>query len=307
MNLPLPTYHDQEILAARPAKNQVSADVPYAFLNETEYSARGTLTEISTIFLTNRECPFHCLMCDLWKNTTNHTLKPGMIPQQIEYALSRLPVAKQIKLYNSGNFFDTQAIPQADFTQIASQVQNYERVIVENHPLLCNRTCLDFQQLIPGQLEIALGLETIHQAVLQALNKRMTLDDFSKAVEFLLSHSIQTRAFILLKPPLMTEQAGIEWAIRSVEYAFSLGVECCSLIPTRSGNGMLEQLEQAGQFSAPLLSSIETTLEACLNLKQGRVFMDLWDLEQQYQTEANLNHRLDRLKQMNLSQKVSDA
>jgi len=70
---------------------------------------------------------------------------------------------------------------------------------------------------------------------------------------------------------------------------------------------MLEQLEQAGQFSAPLLSSIETTLEACLNLKQGRVFMDLWDLEQQYQTEANLNHRLDRLKQMNLSQKVSDA
>lgn len=307
MNRPLPTYHDQEILAARPPKNTVSPHVPYAFLNETEYSSHGTLTEISTIFLTNRECPFHCLMCDLWKNTTDQTLKPGMIPRQIEYALARLPAAKQIKLYNSGNFFDAKAIPQTDFTHIAAHVQNYERVIVENHPLLCNQACLDFQQLIPGQLEIALGLETIHKDALQSLNKRMTLDDFSKAVEFLLSHSIQTRAFILLKPPFMTEQAGIEWAIRSVEYAFSLGVECCSIIPTRSGNGILEQLEQDGQFSAPQFSSIETTLEACLSLEQGRVFMDLWDLEQHYQTEVNLNRRLDRLKQMNLSQKIPDA
>ena len=307
MNLSPPSYSDQEILATRPSKNHVSDQIPYAFLNETECSADGTLTEISTIFLTNRECPFHCLMCDLWKNTTNHTLNPGMIPLQIEHALSQLPPAKQVKLYNSGNFFDPKAIPQEDLSQIASLTQHFERIIVENHPLLCNQSCLDFQQLIPGQLEIALGLETIHKEVLQSLNKRMTLNDFSRAVMFLKSHSIQTRAFILLKPPFMEEQEGIEWAIRSVEYAFALGVECCSLIPTRSGNGILEQLEQAGQFSAPQLSSIETTFETCLNLQQGRVFMDLWDLEQHYQSEINLEQRLERLKQMNLSQNIPDT
>ncbi|MCA9018186.1 MAG: radical SAM protein [Planctomycetaceae bacterium] len=307
MTLPLPEFNDQQIRDARSSKNPVSPEIPYAFLNETEASAAGIPTEVSTIFLTNRECPFHCLMCDLWKNTLDETLMPGMIPQQIEYALNRLPPARQIKLYNSGNFFDPKAVPPADFPAIANLTQQFERVIVENHPLLCQQTCVEFQQMISGQLEIALGLETIHKEVLRALNKKMTLDDFSKAVEFLRKHSIPVRAFILLKPPFMEEQAGVEWAIRSVEYAFSLGVECCSLIPTRAGNGILEQLQRRGQFAPPQLTSIETTLETCLNLKQGRVLMDLWNLEQQYQHEANLEHRLERLRQMNLSQKVPDT
>ena len=300
----IPLFNDQEILAARPAKNQVSPEYPYAFLNETEYSADGVLTEVSTIFLTNRECPFHCLMCDLWKNTTDKTLKTGLIPHQIEHALHRLPPASQIKLYNSGNFFDSKAIPKQDLPAISDLIQHFERVIVENHPLLCNQTCTEFQQMIPGQLEVALGLETIHEEVLQALNKNMTLDDFARAVDFLCSHAISVRAFILLKPPFMAEQAGVEWAIKSVEYAFSLGVECCSLIPTRSGNGLLEHLQERGQFAPPQLSSIETTLEACLNLNQGRVFMDLWDLEDQYQNEMNLKTRLNRLRHMNLTQEV---
>ncbi|WP_339728269.1 radical SAM protein [uncultured Gimesia sp.] len=307
MNPPTSVFNDQQILAARPPKNRVSPEIPYAFLNETEYSADGVLTEVSTIFLTNRECPFHCLMCDLWKNTTDETLKPGLIPHQIEYALARLSPASHIKLYNSGNFFDPKAIPQKDLPTIADLTQHFDRVIVENHPLLCNQICVEFQQMITGELEIALGLETIHKDVLQSLNKRMTLDDFSRAVDFLRNHSIPIRAFILLKPPFMDEQAGVEWAIRSVEYAFSLGVECCSVIPTRSGNGLLEQLQQSDQFAPPQLASLETTLETCLNLKQGRVFMDLWDLEQQYQNETNLDHRLERLRQMNLTQKVPEA
>ncbi|QDT43023.1 hypothetical protein Pan241w_31190 [Gimesia alba] len=306
MNPALPVFNDQQIIAARPAKNQVSPEYPYAFLNETEYSAAGTLREVSTIFLTNRECPLHCLMCDLWKNTTDETLKPGLIPHQIEHALNRLPPANQIKLYNSGNFFDPKAIPQQDLPAIADLIQHFERVIVENHPLLCNQTCTEFQQMIAGQLEVALGLETVHEEVLKSLNKKMTLDDFARAVEFLRSHAISVRAFILLKPPFMEEQAGVEWAIKSAEYAFSLGVECCSLIPTRSGNGLLEQLQEREQFSPPQLASIETTLAACLNLKRGRVFMDLWDLEQQYQTESNLHARLQQLRQMNLTQKVPE-
>lgn len=299
------TFTDQQILAARPPKNSVSPQRPYAFLNETEYVAAGQTTEISTIFLTNRECPFRCLMCDLWKNTLDESLEPGQIIQQIRHALENLPPATQIKLYNSGNFFDAKAIPPKDLPEIAAIVQDYDRVIVENHPLLCNQSCLNFQQQLTGQLEIALGLETVHPEILKALNKRMTLDDFARANEFLLNHAIQTRVFILLKPPFMEEQEGIDWAIRSVEYAFAQGASCCSLIPTRAGNGMLEQLEQNGQYSLPAFASIETTLKSCLQLYQGRVFMDLWDLDQLYQSEPDLERRLARLEQMNLTQTIA--
>ena len=304
MSLPVRQFHDQEILQARGSKNEVSQFRPYAFLNEREATAAGHPVEISTIFLTNRECPFRCLMCDLWKNTTDDRVSPGAIPKQIRYALKQLPPASQVKLYNSGNFFDTKAIPPEDLPEIADLVQPFERVIVENHPLLCNQTCREFQQQIPGQLEIALGLETIHPEVLPALNKRMTLDDFAQAVAFLKEHNIEVRTFILLKPPFLEEAEGVEWAIRSVEYAFSLGVSCCAIIPTRPGNGMLERLQSSGEFSIPQLSSVEEVLEQCLQLAQGRVLMDLWDLDKLYSDEVNLQQRLDRLTQMNLTQTV---
>ena len=38
------------------------------------------------------------------------------------------------------------------------------------------------QGLIDGQLEVAVGLETVHEAVLESLNKRMTLQDYETAV-----------------------------------------------------------------------------------------------------------------------------
>ncbi|QDV16039.1 Radical SAM superfamily protein [Gimesia panareensis] len=307
MNLPVRQFNDQEILQARGLKNRVSEQRPYAFLNEVEPSASGVPVETSTLFLTNRECPFRCLMCDLWQNTTDESVSVGSIPRQIQYALNRLPAARQIKLYNSGNFFDAKAISREDWPAIAELVETFERVIVENHPLLCNESCTDFQKQIAGQLEIALGLETIHPEVLPALNKRMTLDDFARAVEFLRQHEIEVRAFILLKPPFLDESEGVAWAIRSVEYAFSLGVGCCAVIPTRPGNGMLDQLQAQGAFSIPDLSSVEETLEQCLQLNQGRVFMDLWDLERLYPHETDLQQRLERLAQMNLTQSVPSS
>ena len=85
--------------------------------------AAGCVEDVATLFLTNRECPFRCLMCDLWRNTTDTRVPPGAIPQQIDYALARLPAARHIKLYNSGNFFDHQAIPPEDYAAIAERVR----------------------------------------------------------------------------------------------------------------------------------------------------------------------------------------
>lgn len=295
---------DRDILNLRGKKNRVRANQPYAFLNEPEFGPAGIVEDISTLFLTNRECPFRCLMCDLWKNTTDDPVAPGDIPAQIEYALSQLPPAPQIKLYNSGNFFDRKAIPREDFPTIAQLVAPFQRVIVENHPKLCNEDCAAFEQMIPGRLEIAMGLETVHPQVLERLNKRMTLDDFERAVTFLLKHNIDIRAFILLKPPYLNEDEGIEWAQKSVEFAFRIGVQCCAIIPTRAGNGAVDFLEKEGYFEKPALSSIERALENGLSLNKGRVFMDLWDLEQFYDCPTCGPPRKARLQQMNLTQQL---
>lgn len=112
-------------------------------------------------------------MCDLWKNTLDEATPLGAIPTQIRRALQALPPARNIKLYNSGNFFDPQAIPKADHVAIAALLADFRRVIVENHPRLTDYRCVEFAQLIQAQLEVALGLETIHPAALASLNKQM--------------------------------------------------------------------------------------------------------------------------------------
>ena len=295
---------DRLILNARSARNEVDPWTPYHFLNEPEYSAAGVIDDVSTIFLTNRECPFRCLMCDLWKNTTTGTVPLGAIPAQIDFALSRLPPAKHVKLYNSGNFFDSQAIPPADLSNIADRVRHFQTVIVENHPRLCDGRCGDFQELLGTQLEVALGLETSHAATLAKLNKQLTVKDFARACDLLLKSQIRIRAFILLKPPWTTEEQGVERAIESVRFAFDCGVSCCAVIPVRSGNGIMDQLSNDGAFTPPRLSSLETVMRETLSWNRGRVFADLWDARQFADDSAKADLQIARLEMMNRTQHV---
>jgi radical SAM enzyme (TIGR01210 family) len=295
---------DAAIVAARPPKQPVDPWRPYAYLVEPEHTADGRVEDVATLFLTNRECPFRCLMCDLWRHTTDASVPVGAIPAQIDFALARLPAARHIKLYNSGNFFDRRAVPPDDHAAIARRVAPFATVIVENHPRLCGEACPRFRDRIDGRLEVAMGLETVHPTVLERLNKRMTLELFEDAVAFLRRHEIDVRAFILLRPPFMDEAEGIEWAVRSIEWAFDAGVGCCSVVPTRPGNGMLDRLARDGQFTPPALASMEAVLEAGLRMRRGRVFMDLWDAERFADCPHCSGECRDRLRRMNLSQSV---
>jgi radical SAM enzyme (TIGR01210 family) len=299
---PLPLFGDEWVLARRPARNPVSAERPYAWLAEAEPAPGGGVADVATVFLTNRECPFRCLMCDLWKNTLEAPVSPGQIPAQIRWALGRLPPARHLKLYNSGNFFDPLAIPPDDYAEIAELAAPFERVIVECHPKLIGRRFRAFRRLLAAELEVAIGLETVHPDVLPRLNKQMTPDDFARAAESVRAEGAHVRAFILVRPPFLSDAEGLEWARRSLDFAFGLGVEFCSLVPTRAGNGALEELARAGFFAPPSLDALERALEYGLSLRAGRVLVDLWDIDKVSPDARDRATRLSRLARMNLSQ-----
>ena len=304
---PEPLISDKWILSCRGPKNNVDPRRPYGWLVEKEYTASGKTEDTAIIFLTNRECSFHCLMCDLWKNTTDSNLPVGAIPDQIEWALNRISNVKHLKIYNSGSFFDQRAIPEADYPKIASMVSHFETVIVESHPKLTGERCLRFRDMLKPELHVALGLETVNPELLVKLNKKMTLDDFSRSVSFLSDHGILSRAFILLRPPFLSESEGILWAEKSIDFAFSSGVECCTVIPVREGNGAMEKLMERGDFSRADIRSLEKVLEYGIGLKSGRVFADLWDLEMFSGCSRCFEDRRSRLAEMNLSQKLIPA
>lgn len=297
--------NDRWILSHRGKKNNVDPLKPYAWLVEKERTVSGKVENVATIFLTNRECPFHCLMCDLWKNTTSETVAEGAIPGQIEWALNHLPDAKHLKLYNSGSFFDRKAIPEKDYPAIASLTSHFETVIVESHPTLIDERCLSFRDMLKSELQIAMGLETVHPEILSKLCKKMTTEDYRKSALFLAGNDIKVRAFILLRPPFMTEEEGIIWAERSLDFAFSSGVECCVVIPVRTGNGTLDLLQEINLFSPPSIKSLEKVTEYGIRLKKGRVFADTWDLKLFSTCTRCTDLRIDRISEMNLTQEVA--
>lgn len=295
---------DQWIVENRGPRNPVDPSLPYAFLVEDECLPNGELAPTATIFLTNRECPWHCAMCDLWKNTTVESVLSGSIPKQIEYALSRLPAARQVKLYNSGSFFDPRAIPVADYPAIASLVRQFERVIVESHPALIHQNCFTFEKLLGTKLEVAMGLETVHPTVLKKLNKRMTLDLYASAALELHSRSIDLRSFILVQPPFMDQKESLRWACRSIDFAITCHATAISLIPTRTGNGAMEQFASSGNFTPPGLAVLEDAQDYGLSLHAGRVFVDMWEIERVPSDNCCRIQRSDRIQQMNLSQRI---
>jgi radical SAM enzyme (TIGR01210 family) len=262
------------------------------------------MASTAVVLLTNRECPFHCVMCDLWVNTLDDEVPPGAIAEQVRTALRELPPARQIKLYNAGSFFDPQAIPPDEDHSIAQLLEPFDRVIVEAHPAYLRgpyaARCLAFRERLRGTLEVAIGLETAHPEVLARLNKRMTLDDFRTASTFLRTNGIDVRAFILLQPPFMTAADAVEWGCRSVDVALDAGAGVCSVIPTRGGNGAMEFIGAV----PPALTALESVVEYGVTLGTGRVFADLWDVQRFYTCRCS-PARAARLRTMNETQRIA--
>lgn len=283
----LPTFSKGQIRAARPAKVAIDPWQPQGIFVEQERTATGELSPVLTVLLSGKECPFTCLFCDLWKHTTDEPTPIGAIPAQIEQALKQFPQARsQIKLYNAGNFFDAAALPEADWPQIAKLVQPFERVIVECHPRLITGKVAAFAQLLSGKLEIAMGLETIHPEILPKLNKEFTLAQFAEACERLREWNIDIRLFLMHRPPGLLEEEGIAWTIKSVQYARQQGATCASIIPTRGGNGILEQLAEEGLFMPPSAESLVAVAQQLqvLPIAPMRVFFDTWGFDAKQRT-----------------------
>jgi radical SAM enzyme (TIGR01210 family) len=274
------------IRARREPRPDFDVNRPQHQFLELERSPEGELLPTLTVLLRGRECTWHCLMCDLWKNTVPRPIPPGAVPAQLQHAIASIPPQpsppRQIKLYNSGSFLDVRAVPPQDYSAIGRLLRGFQRVIVECHPKLVGPRALQFRDHLPSsaQLEIAMGLETVHPVALERLNKGMTLADFRRAAEFLCQSQIALRTFALVSPPFVPASETLPWVKRSATFAFDSGATAVSLIPTRPGNGAMDTLARHGHFTPPTLDILEDSLDQCLALARGRVFADLWDLEQ---------------------------
>jgi hypothetical protein len=313
------TARDRFVASLRPQRPPHDPWRAHATAVEDERTETGAIVPMATVFLTGRECPWRCAMCDLWQYTTESDTPTGAIASQVAAATRELAVTRadvsRIKLYNAGSFFDPRAVPPADYGEVAAATRRYERVIVESHPALIGARTSALRDALAARsaggastaLEVAMGLETVHPLALDRLNKRMSVDDFMRAASALADMGVALRVFLLVSPPFIDDERQDEWLVRSVDTALACGASAISLIPTRTGNGTIEALMADGHFRPPHLADLERSQALGLGRTRPasvRVFADLWDLDRFATCPHCLDARRDRLQAMNLSQHV---
>lgn len=294
---------DRRIRSLRPPRARVDPDRAHGTLLEKERRPDGTIEESLTIFLAGAECPFACSFCDLWQWTIDGPTPAGALTVQVQQALSshqgRVP--NRIKLYNASNFFDPRAVPPADLIGIARLLNGFEAVTVESHVSTIGQRATDFASSIPGRLEVALGLESIHPVAMAESNKRLDLARFDHAVTLLTAQDIDVRVFVLLGMPYVPASESVAWAVHTVEHAVSIGASVVSIIPVRPGNGELERLQALGFFTPPTLVQLEQALRATIRQSRAVVTADLWDISRIDACERCREARVGRLRAANLS------
>ena len=310
----------KQIRQARPAKPIRQAGQSMGWVREMEPDGQGGLVSARTYFLVGSECRFSCSMCDLWKYTLKQDRTPvGSLASQIA-DLNREVGAlnpqerptEWLKLYNAANFFDPANVDPAEYPAILKQCKGFERLVVENHASLLSSS--KTQQLVrrfrdgfEGELELALGLESIEPNALRWLNKSMSLEQFQAALEFLRSEQIFIRVFVLLQPMGTPIDESVDWAVASCQAAARWGAQRISLIPTRAGNGFMEDLATRGLWQAPRASQLESALEKLLSHSQGSSIytVDLWDWDSICGICSLCGpSRLERLQRMNNTQRL---
>ncbi|MFC6903740.1 archaeosine biosynthesis radical SAM protein RaSEA [Halalkalicoccus tibetensis] len=168
-----------------------------------------------------------------------------------------------IKIYTSGSFLDEREVGARSRRAIAETFGNRERIVVESLPdFVEGERVADFTE--QGlKTDVAVGLETATDRVRRdCVNKYFDFSDFIEASEAAEAAGAGIKAYLLLKPPFLSESEAVEDMKRSVrrcaEYAHTV-----SMNPTNVQRyTMVDELYFQGGYRPPWLWSVAEVLES---------------------------------------------
>ncbi len=213
-----------------------------------------------------------CTMCSYLLDGTEKAPSDKQLKMQFDNAMSKIsgrPAPLSVKLYTSGSFLDTREVSlQAghDILSIIADDSRISEVIVESRPEYVVDSSMSELRDTLGErrIEIGIGLESSNDIVRRlCVNKGFNLSDFNNAVDTARRFDIGIRAYVLLKPPFLTERMAIEDAEQTISYCGEVGVSTVSINPVNVQKyTLVERLWQRGEYRPPWLWSLVELLRA---------------------------------------------
>jgi len=210
-----------------------------------------------------------CTMCGyVAESVEGGTVPHDALTEQVETCLdyereNADDPAPLVKIYTSGSFLDEREIPAETRAAVAEAFADRERIVVESLPDFVSADKLtDFTDRGLAT-DVAVGLETATDRVRRdCVNKYFGFDEFEAACEEARAVGAGVKAYLLLKPPFLSESEAVEDAERSVRACAAVeGCHTVSMNPTNvQRHTLVEDLYHADGYRPPWLWSVVEVL-----------------------------------------------
>ena len=212
-----------------------------------------------------------CTMCGYVAESVDGGSVPhGALMDQIEVCLEHEAEnadepAPLVKIYTSGSFLDEREVGADSRRAIAETFGDRERIVLESLPDFVDREKLEDFTQYGLQTDVAVGLETATDRVRRdCVNKYFDFADFEAAcTDAAAVDGAGIKAYLLMKPPFLTESEAIEDMVSSIERC--LAVDGCHTVSMNPCNvqryTMVDELYFNGGYRPPWLWSVATVLE----------------------------------------------
>lgn len=220
-------------------------------------------------------------MCGFVYDSAHTPPSPADIEAQLDRALRKADNLDEfmLKIFTSGSFFDEREIVPQVRQSILHRLANDNRilkVLAETRPEFVTDEVMRECNSISGdtKFEIAVGLETSSDIIRKdSINKGFKFTDFVRASETAKKHGLTTKAYLMLKPPFLSEGEAINDMLQSVDdaaqYSDTISINLCNV----QRGTFVESLWQKGQYRSPWLWSIVEILKKTKQAHPDTVIM----------------------------------
>ena len=175
-----------------------------------------------------------CTMCGFWNETSQQrdTVKADDFISQFQGALGTLNLSQYpiLSIYNAGSAFNEEEIPfgalESMFRTI-SEIPTMRQIILESRiEYVTKDKVRQLKNIINGKdLIIGAGLESSNDTIRElCIHKGLPKKRFEQYIEMSKSLGMNSRIYVLIKPPFLTEGEAIEDVVGTTKYLCDLGV-----------------------------------------------------------------------------------
>ncbi len=175
------------------------------------------IVDCLTVILPTKGCSWDsCHMCSYTSDSPRDATQEKILAELFR-AVERKS-GQIIKIFTSGSFFDSREIEKETRQKIFKKIQEkgFRKIIVESRPEFITEETVKEISLLDVEVEVGIGLETSNDVYrAELINKGFTFQDFVEASK-MLREVARVKAYLLLKPPLLTEKESIEDILKSL-------------------------------------------------------------------------------------------